>query len=125
MSILYKAEDEEIPGMLKDNAKIKNILILKNVSINEPYREEVQKILESSNFEEAEKNVEKIPKKQKDNKYTNHFKNFKFFYNKLLEKSDSNLNKFAKVFLEKCQIIEIKSWQIEQAITMFNSLNST
>lgn len=28
-------------------------------------------------------------------------------------------------FLTKCQIIEIKSWQIEQAITMFNSLNST
>lgn len=27
--------------------------------------------------------------------------------------------------MEKCQVIEIRSWQIEQAITMFNSLNST
>ena len=27
--------------------------------------------------------------------------------------------------MNRCQIIEIKSWQIEQAITMFNSLNST
>ena len=40
-------------------------------------------------------------------------------------KSDSQLNQFAKVFLEKCQVIEIRSWQIEQAITMFNSLNSS
>ncbi|MCX8167387.1 MAG: DUF262 domain-containing protein, partial [Candidatus Micrarchaeota archaeon] len=30
-----------------------------------------------------------------------------------------------KTFLSNCQIIEIRSWQIEQAITMFNSLNST
>ena len=27
--------------------------------------------------------------------------------------------------MSKCQIIEIRSWQVEQAITMFNSLNST
>jgi hypothetical protein len=37
----------------------------------------------------------------------------------------ANINKFAKTVLEKCEIIEIRSWQIEQAITMFNSLNST
>ncbi len=30
----------------------------------------------------------------------------------------------AKIFWEKCQVIENRSWQIEQAITMFNSLNS-
>ena len=34
------------------------------------------------------------------------------------------LNKIVKTILEKCQIIEIKSWNVEQAITMFNSLNS-
>lgn len=27
--------------------------------------------------------------------------------------------------MTKCEVIEIRSWQIEQAITMFNSLNST
>lgn len=125
MAILYKAEDEDIPSMLKDNSKIKNILILENKSINELYPDEVKKIIEAENYESAEQNVHKIPRKQKDNKYTNHFRNFKFFFNKLGEKTESQLNQFAKKFLQECQVIEIRSWQIEQAITMFNSLNST
>jgi len=125
MAILYKAEDEEIPSMLKDNSKTQNILILDIKSINELYLDEVKKIIEAVDFKTSEQSVHKIPRKQKDNKYTNHFRNFKYFYNKLGEKSDSQLNQFAKVFLEKCQVIEIRSWQIEQAITMFNSLNST
>lgn len=125
MAILYKAEDEEIPSMLKDASKTKNILILDNKSINELYLDEVKKIIEAVDFQSSEQSVHKIPRKQKDNKYTNYFRNFKFFYNKLGEKSDSQLNQFAKVFLGECQVIEIRSWQIEQAITMFNSLNST
>lgn len=125
MSILYKAEDEEIPSMLKDNTKTQNILIIENKSINELHSEEVKKIIEAVDFETSEQNVYKISRKQKDNKYTYHFRNFKYFYEKLGDKSDSQLNQFAKVFLEKCQVIEIRSWQIEQAITMFNSLNST
>lgn len=125
MAILYKAEDEEIPSMLKDNSKTQNILILDNKSINELYLDEVKKIIEAVDFKTSEQSVHKIPRKQKDNKYTKHFRNFKYFYNKLGEKSDSQINQFAKVFLEKCQVIEIRSWQIEQAITMFNSLNST
>ncbi|MEK6627398.1 MAG: DUF262 domain-containing HNH endonuclease family protein [Bdellovibrionota bacterium] len=125
MAILYKADDEDIPAILKDFDKAKNILILENRSINELYKNEVKSILEAAEYQSAEQSVFKIPRKQKDNKYTNHFKNFKFFYEKLGQKTESQLNKFAKEFLEKCQIIEIRSWQIEQAITMFNSLNST
>jgi len=125
MSILYKAEDEEIPSMLKDHTKTHNILVIENNSINELHPGEVKKIIEAIDFKTSEQNVYKIPRKQKDNKYTYHFRNFKYFYEKLGEKSDSQLNQFAKVFLEKCQVIEIRSWQIEQAITMFNSLNST
>lgn len=125
IKILYKADADEIPLMLKDANEIQNILILDNKSINELYLDEVKKIIEAVDFESSEQSVHKIPRKQKDNKYTNHFRNFKFFYNKLGEKSDSQLNRFAKVFLKKCQVIEIRSWQIEQAITMFNSLNST
>jgi len=98
---------------------------IENKSINELHPLEVNKIIEAIDFTEAEKNVYKIPRKQKDNKFTSHFRNFKFFYGRLAEKSDSQLNLFARVFLEKCQIIEIRSWEIEQAITMFNSLNST
>jgi len=125
MAILYKAEEEEIPSMLKDNTKTQNILVVENKSINELHSGEVIKIIEAIDFETSEQNVYKIPRKQKDNKYTNHFRNFKYFYDKLGDKSDSQLNQFAKVFLDKCQVIEIRSWQIEQAITMFNSLNSS
>jgi uncharacterized protein with ParB-like and HNH nuclease domain len=125
MAILYKAEDEDIPAMLKDYTKTQNILILENRSINELFPKEVKTIVEAPDFKTSEQNVYKIPRKQKDNKYTNHFRNFKFFFEKLGEKTESQLNQFAKIFLEKCQVIEIRSWQIEQAITMFNSLNST
>ena len=125
IKILYKVEDEDIPAIKKDSSKMKWIIILKNNSINELYPKEVSLILESNSFQEAEKNVHKIPRKQKDNKYTKHFKNFKFFIDFLSQKSDSELNVFAKTVLNKCQIIEIRSWQTEQAITMFNSLNST
>ena len=125
MAILYKAEDEDIPSMLKDYTKTQNILIIENKSINELFPKEVKTIVEATDFKTSEENVYKIPRKQKDNKYTNHFRNFKYFFKKLGEKSESQLNQFAKIFLEKCQVIEIRSWQIEQAITMFNSLNST
>lgn len=125
MSILYKAEAEDIPSMLKDNAKTQGKLILENNSINELHPNEVRTIIESKDYKIAEKNVYKIPRKQKDNKYTNHFRNFKYFYLKLGEKTESQLNKFAKKLLDECQIIEIRSWDTEQAITMFNSLNSS
>jgi hypothetical protein len=125
MTILYKADDEDIPLMLKDNSKIKNITILENNSINELYLDEAKKIIEAVNFNTAEQNVCKIPRKQNDNKYTCYFRNFKFFYKKLNDKTETQLNKFAKKFLNECQVIEIRSWQVEQAITMFNSLNST
>lgn len=125
MTILYKAEAEDIPIMLKDDTKTKNKLIIENKSINELYLDEIKKIIEAIDFDTAEQKVHKIPRKQKDNKYTNHFRNFKYFYERLRDKSDSQLNEFAKIFLNKCQVIEIRSWQIEQAITMFNSLNST
>ncbi len=125
MTILYKAEDEEIPLMLKDNTKAQDILIIENTSINELHLGEVKKIVEAIDFQTSERNVYKIPRKQKDNKYTNHFRNFKYFYDKLQKKGDTKLNQFARVFLDNCQVIEIRSWDVDQAITMFNSLNST
>lgn len=123
--ILYQADEDRQEEILADWSKVKEITILENRSINEIFKEEFQKIMEARTYEEAERSVYKIPRKQKDNKYTNFFRNFKFFHECLLHYNESQLNSFAKVFLGKCQIIEIKSWQIEQAITMFNSLNST
>lgn len=123
--ILYKADEEKQEEINTDWNKARGITILENCSINEIFKEDFQLIIEAETYAEAEKKVYKIPRKQKDNKYTNFFRNFKFFYERLLQYKESRLNNFAKVFLTKCQIIEIKSWQIEQAITMFNSLNST
>lgn len=125
IGILYKADVDDRTEILKNWEKVKGITILENLSINEQHKEEVTHIIESIDFVTAEKSVHIFPRKQKNNKYTNHFRNFKFFYDKLCEKSESQLNRFARIFLEKCQVIEIRSWQIEQAITMFNSLNST
>jgi uncharacterized protein with ParB-like and HNH nuclease domain len=115
MAILYKAEEEEIPAMLKDNSRTRNILVLENKSINELHLGEVNLIIDSTNFESSEQAVYKIPRKQKDNKYTNHFRNFKYFYDKFSAKSTSQLNQFAKIFLDECQVIEIRSWQIDLA----------
>lgn len=123
--ILYKADEDKQVEILSDWNSARGITILENRSINELFKDDFQTIIEAETYSEAEKNVYKIPRKQKDNKYTNFFRNFKFFYDRLSEYKESQLNTFAKIFLTKCQIIEIKSWQIEQAITMFNSLNST
>ncbi|MGN1466668.1 MAG: DUF262 domain-containing protein [Ruminococcus sp.] len=127
MGILYKAETEDIPDkpdINTDRTICNSKPVLKNFSINELYKDELNKILTSVDYSEAESRVYKIPRKQKDNKYTNFFRNFKFFYEKATELSDSQLNKFAKTLTDSCEVIEIKSWQVEQAITMFNSLNS-
>ena len=124
LTILYKAEPEDIPQLLKDSSKLDGTKIMEIRSINEQYGDDLQKILAARTFEEAEKEVRKIPRKQKENKYTNYFRNFKYFYDKLSD-DGSQLNTFAKKLLRECQIIEIRSWQMNQAITMFNSLNST
>ena len=123
--ILYKADDDKQVEMKANWDNARGITILENNSINELYKDDFRLIIEAESFKEAERSVYKFPRKQKDNKYTNFFRNFKYFFELISKYSESNLNNFAKIFLSKCQIIEIKSWQIEQAITMFNSLNST
>lgn len=127
MGILYKAETEDIsdkPDAAKDAEICRRGIILENFSINEQYKTELSTILQATDYASAEARVIKIKYKQKDNRYTNFFKNFKFFYGKISELSDSQLNSIAKSITDNCEVIEIKSWQVEQAITMFNSLNS-
>ena len=127
MGILYKVETEEIsdiPDSAQDADICNNVNILKNYSINEQYKTELNTILQATDYDSAEARVVKIKYKQKDNRYTNFFRNFKFFYDKICELSDSQLNRIARSITDSCEVIEIKSWQVEQAITMFNSLNS-
>lgn len=127
MGILYKAETEDIsdkPDAAKDAEICRRGIILENFSINEQYKTELSTILQATDYASAEARVIKIKYKQKDNRYTNFFRNFKFFYGKISELSDSQLNSIAKSITDNCEVIEIKSWQVEQAITMFNSFNS-
>lgn len=127
MGILYKADTEDIsdkPDTVQDAKICHNTNILENYSINEQYKTELKTILQATDYDSAEARVVKIKYKQKDNRYTNFFRNFKLFYNKIYELSDSQLNRIAKSITDNCEVIEIRSWQVEQAITMFNSLNS-
>lgn len=128
IDILGKTNVDHRRGeFLKDWSKMAGIKLLISQSINElnEFKPELQRIVEAKDIAEAERNCYKIPRKRRDNRYTNFYRNFNFFITKLSGCSDSHVNAFAKTFLEMCQIIEIRSWDTEQAITMFNSLNST
>lgn len=127
ISILYKADIEEIPdepNEEKDKKIYEGFNSLINNSNQEVFKNELTKIMQSIKFEDAEWKTEKIKYKKGDNRYTNFFRNFKHFYCKEDLNNIVFLNKFTKTILEECQVIEIKSWKVEQAITMFNSLNS-
>lgn len=127
ISILYNVDPEYItdePDYEKDKEIYNSFNKLINNSNQEMYKDDLINIMKSLNYEEAENNVTKIPYKQKDNRYTNFFRNFKHFYLKNELEGIDFLNKFTKTIIEECQVIEIKSWKVEQAITMFNSLNS-
>ncbi len=127
MGILYKAETEDISDKedrVKDAEICRQTTILTNYSINEQYKQELSNILQATDYDSAEASAIKLKYKKKDNRYSNFFRNYKFFYNKISDLSDSQLNSIAKAITDNCEVIEIKSWQVEQAITMFNSLNS-
>lgn len=124
LEILFKADMDEAIEISDDWSKTSGKEIFETCSMNELYPKELQKIIFAEDFKKAKDAAEKIKYKQKDNKYTNFFKNFKFFHEKLLEMDSLEVKDFAQSFLTKCKVIEIKSWDFGQAITMFNSLNS-
>lgn len=127
INILYKVDAEEIPDEPdeENDRKIYNSFSnLINQSNQETYKDELKTIMSSLDYEEANSRRVDILYKQKDNRLTNFFRNFKHFYFKEELNKIDFLNKFTRTLLEECQVIEIKSWKVEQAITMFNSLNS-
>ena len=127
IDILYKTNSDSRLAILRDWEKVKGTTILTSRSINElpQFKEEIQTILEAADYATAEQRCYKFPRKRKDNRYTNFFRNFKFLYEKIGQYPESYTNIFARTILDKCQVIEIRSWNTEQAITMFNSLNAT
>ncbi|CAD0158201.1 DUF262 domain-containing protein [Streptococcus thermophilus] len=96
-----------------------------NDSISEKYAFDMQAILLGHNFEEIKQNVHQIYRRQKDNRYTNFYKNFRYFYNTCKELSVINCINFANHFIKNCQVITITSFNTDQAINIFNSLNGT
>lgn len=127
LSILYGVDPEDVfdePDDEKDQKICAAFAKMENRSNQEIYSNDLIEILKNLKYEEIEKKVTHIPYKQKDNKYTNFFRNFKHFYYKEKLNNIDFLNKFTKTLLEKCQVIRIKSWKVDQAIEMFNSLNS-
>lgn len=124
MSILYRLDPDDVDDEPEEVVFKNSKPLLINNSIREQFKEDFGTIIRATSFADAEENVAKIKFRQKDNKYSNFFRNFKFFYTKASELSDSQLNTIAKTFIKDCELIDIKSWNLEQAITMFNSLNS-
>ncbi len=131
MGILYRVETDNISDYPDETDReiYCRPIVLRNESINEDgkFKQDLETIMKAATFEEAESAVYHIGRKQKDNKYTNFFRNFKFFYHKFDEEPMRNIGKinvFAKTLLDGCEVIEIRSWAMGQAISMFNSLNS-
>lgn len=123
-SILYNATDSQaIYDIENDWEAAKDRIVIENNSINELYKDELKKILNCKDYETIKKEVHQTPKKQGDNRFTNFYKNFKYFYEQL-NKDSTKIKNFANNLLDKCEIIEIRSLDTDEAITMFNSLNS-
>lgn len=124
VKILYRARIKEAFNIIENFEVDEDNLILINNSINLIRKSELKKFHMNRTYEDIEASVYKFPRKKLDNKYTNYIKNFKNFYNKLGRLSISDLNTFCLYILEHSEVIEIRSWNIEQAITMFNLSNS-
>lgn len=126
ITCLYSIDEDDVPLVVKGSKALADLHIkYENKSINEEFPDEIRIILHGQTFDEIERNVVTIKYKQKDNKYTNFFKNFKFFTEKLNSFDSTEINRFAKALLKDCQVIAVISYQTEEAIEIFNSLNST
>ncbi|MFR1820820.1 MAG: DUF262 domain-containing protein [Lactococcus petauri] len=96
-----------------------------NESISELYASDMEKILTGKSFEEVAGSVTQIYRRQKDNRFTNFYKNFRYFMKYCEELTNFEVAEFAEHFIKYCQVITITSFNTDQAINIFNSLNGT
>lgn len=126
LTCLYNIDEDDVSQITSGRSRIRNLSIkYDNKSINEEYSDDMEIILREETMGDIEKNVKKIKYKQRDNRYTNFYRNFKFFIEKLDEYDSTRVNLFAKTLLNNCQVIVVVSYDTEEAIEIFNSLNST
>lgn len=125
-SLLFNMSEDELDDFV-DGLSFPTVEMIKyiNDSISEKYSFDMQAILLGRNFEEIKQSVHQIYRRQKDNRYTNFYKNFRYFYNTCKELSVINCINFANHFIKNCQVITITSFNTDQAINIFNSLNGT
>lgn len=125
-SLLFNMSEDELDDFV-DGLSFPTVEMIKyiNDSISEKYAFDMQTILLGHNFEEIKQNVHQIYRRKKDNRYTNFYKNFRYFYNTCNELSVLNCINFANHFIKNCQVITITSFNTDQAINIFNSLNGT
>ena len=125
-SLLFNMSEDELDDFV-DGLSFPTVEMIKyiNDSISEKYAFDMQAILLGRNFEEIKQNVHQIYRRQKDNRYTNFYKNFRYFYNTCKDLSVINCINFANHFIKNCQVITITSFNTDQAINIFNSLNGT
>ena len=128
MMKLYDCDElvDEIPDEDSDKPIYAGFSKLRNHSVTEleENKEDFDTIMKSYTYEDAEKGVHKAKYKKFDNKYSNCFRNYKFFHDEIEKQDLLFIYLFVKNLLQTCQLIEIGSWSDEQAVAMFNSLNS-
>ena len=125
-SLLFNMSEDELDDFV-DGLSFPTVEMIKyiNDSISEKYAFDMQTILLGRNFEEIKQNVHQIYRRKNDNRYTTFYKNFRYFYNTCKELSVINCINFANHFIKNCQVITITSFNTDQAINIFNSLNGT
>lgn len=124
LTCLYTIDEDDVSKVVKGITPLSALkLKYQNESMNEEYAEDIGSILYGETFESI--TPHEIKYKQGNNRYSNFFKNFKYFKERLEKYNLSKLNTFAKKFLTECQVIVIVSYQTDEAIEIFNSLNST
>ena len=125
--LLYNVDEDDI-SYDPDDEKDKKIYVTFNYLINESnqelYKDELINIMKSVDFKEADSVRVDIKGKQKDNRLTYFFRNFKHFYFNEELNDPTYLNKFSKTLIKECNIISIKSCNVYQSLTIFYSLNS-
>lgn len=114
-----------IQSYIENNQDYNFTPIISSNSINEQYGDDLRNILLFNTKDDLNTQRTIIPNRRGENRFTNFYKNFKYFYDKIESFNVAELYNFANVILNRCQIILIKSWNFDQAINMFNSLNST
>ena len=126
ISMLYNLSEDDFFYYKKNNYQLKkdDIKYL-NESISELYSNDMVTILIGESFEVVQNSVIQISRRQKDNRYTNYYKNFRYFYNYCDELTNTQIRDFAEHFIKYCQVITITSFNTDQAINIFNSLNGT